>query len=296
MININIFEDILRNKFFNTKLIDLATRFKLTYSSWESAKWRVTNPNNIAWQWYGGKGVKMCDKWRYNFREFLIDMGQRPSKDHTLERINSNNNYEPNNCIWILKKLQSNNLTSNILDWNKANEIRELFSTRKYTYREISEKYKCKHTTVWEVVHNVAWYDEDYIPPDLNSERNAFAKAIRDEYKNTYNTFKIISEKFNISEVHCRSIILNNSYFDPNYNPPTKDQIYQNILLRVNNLSKFEAREALEIRLLFISKICDRKELCQLFKCSKTKIDRILRNNMYYDENYQKYLKSKLMI
>lgn len=85
--------------------------FSGTYYSWKSARGRCLNPNNPVYHNYGGRGIKFCDRWS-NFRNFLEDMGERPSKEHTLDRINTNGDYEPGNCKWSLPIEQANNKRS----------------------------------------------------------------------------------------------------------------------------------------------------------------------------------------
>ena len=76
------------------------------YKSWMSMKSRCLNPGDQAYSYYGGRGINVCPRWANSFENFLHDMGERP-KGHTLERINVNGDYEPNNCIWCLPKDQS---------------------------------------------------------------------------------------------------------------------------------------------------------------------------------------------
>jgi hypothetical protein len=58
---------------------------------------------------YGGRGIKVCQRWRNDYAAFLSDMGRRPSAEHSLDRINVNGNYEPDNCRWADRKTQAAN-------------------------------------------------------------------------------------------------------------------------------------------------------------------------------------------
>jgi AP2 domain. len=84
-------------------------KFTYEYHSWASMIQRCENEKRNNFKYYGGRGIKVCDRWKNSFENFLEDMGPRPSKNHTLDRIDVNGNYEPSNCRWVDKSNQSRN-------------------------------------------------------------------------------------------------------------------------------------------------------------------------------------------
>lgn len=79
------------------------------YNIWGGIIDRCYNENNDSYHNYGGRGIKMCDKWRNDFPSFLQDVGQRPSMLHTIDRIDVNKGYEPGNIRWATRQEQRKN-------------------------------------------------------------------------------------------------------------------------------------------------------------------------------------------
>lgn len=78
------------------------------YEAWCKMKQRCYNKNHNSYKYYGERGIKVCERWN-SFENFLLDMGERPSAIHSLDRIDPNGNYEPTNCRWSTPKEQCEN-------------------------------------------------------------------------------------------------------------------------------------------------------------------------------------------
>ena len=85
------------------------------YHAWIDMKHRCFNPNNKQYSNYGGRGITVCDRWKNSFQNFLADMGSRLTAKHSLDRINNDGDYCPDNCKWSTNAEQQNNQRNNHL-------------------------------------------------------------------------------------------------------------------------------------------------------------------------------------
>lgn len=79
------------------------------YKIWEAMIRRCENPRDISYDNYGGRGIRVCPRWRASFADFLADMGERPTPAHQIDRRKTNGDYEPENCHWATRLEQMRN-------------------------------------------------------------------------------------------------------------------------------------------------------------------------------------------
>lgn len=94
------------------------------YKIWRNMQKRCYDTKNEKYKDYGGRGIKVCERWLISFKNFLFDMGKRPSVKHTIDRINNDGNYEIENCRWATTKQQARNKRNNRwIDYNGERKI-----------------------------------------------------------------------------------------------------------------------------------------------------------------------------
>lgn len=138
------------------------TTHGLTYSSeykiWSGIIQRCTNYNFYKYRLYGGRGITVCDRWN-KFINFYNDMGKRPSKNHSIDRIDGEKGYCKDNCRWATYKQQNNNSRRNhYIKYN--NKI--------YTLSELSKKTGIKYYTLKSRINNSKWSVEKAVETPIN--------------------------------------------------------------------------------------------------------------------------------
>jgi DNA-binding NtrC family response regulator len=114
-------------------------RKTLIYGVWTSMKNRCRNPKVTAYKYYGGRGIKVCERW-LSFENFFSDMGPAPSKKHNIDRIDNDGDYKPANCRWATAKQQRENQRIPSVHYLNASEIAALVGiSRQRLYQRIDK-------------------------------------------------------------------------------------------------------------------------------------------------------------
>ena len=105
------------------------------YNSWRAMVARCNYPKYRRYDLYGGRGIKVCDRWlgRSGFPNFLEDMGKKPTPKHSIDRIDSNGDYTPENCRWATQRRQMSNMSRN--KWVTIAGVKDTYSNHARKYR-----------------------------------------------------------------------------------------------------------------------------------------------------------------
>lgn len=118
------------------------------YRTWRNVKSRCRRPGDSRYHRYGGRGIQMCDRWADSYVNFLSDMGRAPSKNHSIERIDNDGDYEPSNCKWATNEEQNKNKKSTIVV-----EYKGIKKTLADHCRDLNLKY----STMWMRIFSYGW-------------------------------------------------------------------------------------------------------------------------------------------
>lgn len=134
---------------------------------------RCYHTNSNRYKYYGARGITVCDSWKDSFDNFYEDMGKRPSKEYSIDRIDVNGNYCKDNCKWSDKYEQINNTTRNVY-YNYQGE--------KLTLAQICRKLDLPYKTMWNRIHNKGATLEDALIVPVRNTSKSWDSQLK-EYK-----------------------------------------------------------------------------------------------------------------
>lgn len=136
--------------------------------SWQQMTSRCRKPNNRLYKDYGGRGITVCERWN-SFKNFLADMGLRPSLKHSIDRIDNNKGYSPENCRWATAREQSQNRRSSymITFKGKTMNLSQWAAAIGFPYHTLSNR-----------IRNLGWSAEDALTTPRRARRELTGKEI----------------------------------------------------------------------------------------------------------------------
>ncbi len=129
------------------------------YRIWKAIRERCANLKHISYQWYGKKGISVCREWLeyIPFRDWALVNGYREGL--TIDRIDGNGNYEPNNCRFVPMAINRRNQSSVKLNQNDVDLIRKKHTTGNYSHMQLAKEYNVSKTHITSIVNFKKWKD-----------------------------------------------------------------------------------------------------------------------------------------
>lgn len=178
------------------------------YKVWISMNSRCNNPKNKSYQYYGGRGIKVCERWSNKnpngFQNFIKDIGNKPGPNYSIDRVNNNLGYSLDNCRWSTKKEQNTNQKSNLF---------YEYKNKKQCLKDWAKEYNIKYTTLWQriFVNGLSFVNAINTPARSHQEINAKLNILQVRiirkllmYKNF--TLKEIGQIFSVSRATISDI------------------------------------------------------------------------------------------
>lgn len=132
------------------------------YIVWKNMIQRCGNENSNQFKNYGGRGVTVCDAWINDYLQFKKDMGDRPAKGYSLERVDNDKGYSKENCVWILNIYQSE---------NKRNNHKYFYGGETLSIGKLAKKYNLKDSTLRSRLLDLGWSIEQAIETPIGDTR-----------------------------------------------------------------------------------------------------------------------------
>lgn len=129
----------------------IGTKRSPEYRAWAHMRQRCVNPNDSRYNRYGARGISVCDRWN-EFESFIADVGNRPSENHSIDRIDNNGNCEPGNVRWSTKSEQMRN-TSRSVHSDTVNWIRYARAISGASCTDIANSFGMHRLTVGDVIN-----------------------------------------------------------------------------------------------------------------------------------------------
>lgn len=174
------------------------------YRSWSNMKQLCFNPKAPRYSDYGGRGITVCDKWKNSFEAFYEDIGTRPSPEHMLGRKDTNGNFEPDNCQWVMPEIQQNRKRTNV-----RYKLEEIEITR----GELARKFGLKVGTVAQRTRDGKSLEQLTLPVSNKTKRsitfNGVTKTLSEwakEYEVDYSTLynRLFYLKWSFEKAVCK--------------------------------------------------------------------------------------------
>lgn len=128
------------------------------YGVWANMVKRCTDPRNIAFHNYGGRGITVCPEW-FDVSRFNYDVCGHPGGGMTFDRVDVNGNYELGNVRWTTPAVQAQNRRNNKLDYDKVREIRKLAAAGS-SERTLAATFGVDKSMIGHVVKRTAWKED----------------------------------------------------------------------------------------------------------------------------------------